>query len=392
MPGAQTQFRVLGTVSLAHFLNDSTQSLIVAIYPLFRHNFALSFMEVGLITLFYQSTASLLQPLIGSYTDKHPQPYFLPIGMAFTLVGLFIMSYAPVYPCLLLGAVIVGTGSAVLHPEASRVARMAAGGQFGLAQSIFQVGGNAGSATGPLLAALIVVPHGQQSLAWFAVLPLLAIFFLLRISCWAKNQQTKTKSASSTSEGAIPKSVVRYTIIILVALIFANNFYIASITNYFTFYLIKKFGLSIESAQMYLFIFLAAVAAGTVFGGPIGDRMGRRNVIRFSILGVAPFTLCMPYAGLVWTAVLAFLTGIILASAFTSIVVFAQELMPVKVGMVSGLFFGLSFGLGGLGAAIMGPLADWYGIETVYMLCSFLPLLGLLSLLLPDLRRYGGKG
>ncbi len=391
-PGPKTQFKILGIVSLTHFLNDTTQSLIVAIYPLLRQNFSLSFLEIGLITLAYQSTASLLQPLIGHYTDQKPQPYFLPAGMTFTLMGLLLISFAPAYPWLLLGAVIVGTGSAVLHPEASRVARMAAGGQFGLAQSIFQVGGNAGSATGPLLAAAVVVPLGQSSLAWFTVLPLLAVYFLLGISRWAKAQQATVKKSTGAAGITVPRHVVRNTILLLVALIFANNFYISSISNYFTFYLIKKFGLSIESAQVYLFIFLAAIAVGTVLGGPVGDKIGRRNVIRISILGVAPFTLCMPYAGLVWTGILSFSTGIILASAFTSIVVFAQELVPGKVGMIAGLFFGLSFGMGGIGAAVMGPLADKFGIEFVYSLCSFLPLLGALAFLLPDLRKYGGKG
>ena len=392
LAGAATQYGMLATVSLAHFLNDTTQSLIVAIYPLFRQNFSLSFLEVGLITLCYQTTASLLQPLIGHYTDKTPQPYFLPLAMSFTLVGIAMLSYAPSYLWLLLGVVIMGTGSAVLHPEASRVARMAAGGRFGLAQSIFQVGGNAGSATGPLLAAAIVVPLGQQALAWVAVLPLLAVCFLLRISAWAKKQQAIPKGNIREAAIAVPRPVVRKTLTILFILIFAKYFYISSITNFFTFYMMKKFDLSIESAQLYLFIFLAAIAAGTVLGGPIGDKVGRRNVIRVSILGVVPFTLCMPHANLLWTGILAFLTGIILASAFTAIVVFAQELMPGKVGLVSGLFFGLSFGMAGIGAAVMGPLADRFGLEFVYSLCSFLPLLGVFSFLLPDLRVYGGKG
>jgi len=389
MPRQKTRFKILGIISLTHFLNDTTQSLIVAIYPLLRQNFTLSFLEIGLISLAYQLTASLLQPLIGNYTDRKPQPSLLPTGMAFTLVGVLLVAFAPAYHWLLLGAVIVGTGSAVLHPEASRVARMAAGGQFGLAQSIFQVGGNAGSAAGPLLAAAFVVPMGQGSLALFAFLPLLAIYFLLGISKWARARQAAAKKSSGAGGATLPRHVVRNTILLLVALIFANNFYISSITNYFTFYLIHKFGLSIEAAQLYLFIFLAAIAAGTVLGGPIGDRIGRRTVIRVSILGVTPFTLCMPYAGLVWTGILAFLTGIVLASAFTSIVVFAQELVPGKTGMIAGLFFGLSFGMGGIGAAVMGPLADRHGIEFVYTLCSFLPLLGVLSLLLPDLRKYG---
>jgi len=384
-----TAFKVLGAISFSHMLNDMIQSLILAIYPVLKSGFHLSFGQIGLITLVYQVTASLLQPVVGLYTDRRPQPYSLPIGMGFTLGGLLLLSVAPSFGVLLLAAALVGTGSSIFHPESSRVARMASGGQHGLAQSLFQVGGNLGSSFGPLLAAAIIVPYGQGSIAWFSLAALLAIVVLIQISKWyaihrlgVRGKATRAITALNLSPGR-----VAFAIGILLLLIFSKYFYIASISSYFTFYLISKFHLSVQSAQIHLFVFLFAAAAGTLIGGPIGDRIGRKYVIWASILGVAPFTLMLPYANLFWTSILVVIIGLVLASAFSAILVFAQELIPGKIGMVSGLFFGFAFGMGGIGAAALGQLADLTNIEFVYKVCAFLPLLGVAAIFLPNLKR-----
>jgi MFS transporter, FSR family, fosmidomycin resistance protein len=384
-----TAFKVLGAIGFSHLLNDMIQSLLPAIYPLLKSSFALSFTQIGLITLTFQITASLLQPMVGLYTDHHPQPYSLSIGMGCTLAGLIILAFAPSYAILLIAAAMVGTGSSVFHPESSRVARMASGGRYGLAQSLFQVGGNAGSATGPLLAALIVIPQGRRSVAWFSLAALLAMLVLWQVGGWYKRHQSRVKrpGKSMPTQEALPARTVTRSMLVLLALIFSKFFYLASINSYYIFYLIKKFHLSVQSAQLHLFVFLSAVAIGTVLGGHIGDRIGRKRVIWASILGVAPFTLILPYASLAWTGPLTFIIGLILASAFPAILVFAQELLPGKVGMVAGLFFGLAFGMAGIGAAVLGKLADLQGIEFVYRVCSFLPLFGLLTVFLPDLGR-----
>jgi FSR family fosmidomycin resistance protein-like MFS transporter len=382
-----TRFKVLGAISFSHFLNDMIQSLILAIYPLLKGTFDLSFAKIGLITLVYQVTASLLQPLIGLYTDKHPKPYSLAVGMGFTLTGLVLLAFAPTYGVLLVAAALVGTGSSVFHPESSRVARMASGGRHGLAQSVFQVGGNTGSAVGPLLAALIVIPHGQRSVAWFSVAALLAILVLWQVGGWYKKEQIRrVQRAASQALAPLPRGRALWALAVLMGLVFAKYFYLTSLTSYYTFYLIEKFGVSVRSAQLHLFVFLGAVALGTLLGGPIGDRIGRKQVIWFSILGIAPFAWLLPYASLAWTGPLSFVIGFILASAFSAILVFAQELAPRRTGAVSGLFFGFAFGIGGLGAAVLGIAADWRGIEYVYRLCSYLPLLGLLAVFLPNLR------
>jgi FSR family fosmidomycin resistance protein-like MFS transporter len=382
-------WKVLGALSFSHFLNDMIQSLILAIYPLLKGNFGLSFAQIGLITLTYQITASLLQPLIGLYTDKHPQPRSLSFGMASTLCGIVLLAFAPSFGVLLVAAALVGTGSSVFHPESSRIARMASGGKHGLAQSVFQVGGNAGSAAGPLLAALIVIPNGQRSVSWFALAALLAIAVLWYVGTWYGLHHAAFKAkakAQRATHVSLPKGRVMTSIGILLLLVFSKYFYMASITSYFTFYLIEKFALSVTDAQLHLFVFLFAVAAGTLLGGPIGDRIGRKRVIWGSILGVAPFTLLMPHVGLTATTVLTFVIGFILASAFSAILVYAQELVPGKVGTVSGLFFGFAFGMGGIGAAVLGQVADAHGVKTVYELCAFLPLIGLVTVFLPDLR------
>lgn len=381
-----TRFRVLGAISFSHFLNDMLQSLLLAIYPLLKGNYQLSFAEIGLMTLTYQCTASLLQPLVGLYTDKKPMPYSLVLGMGATLCGLLLLSSAGSFPLLLLAAALVGTGSSVFHPESSRVARMASGGRPGLAQSIFQVGGNAGSASGPLLAALIVIPLGQGSIAWFGLAALLAMAVLFKIGQWYGHQQRKAKTAAAVTPPQLSPARVKLTLFALLVLLFSKYFYTASITSYFTFYLIQHFGLGVQAAQLHLFLFLLAVALGTIFGGPIGDAIGRKRVIWFSILGIAPLTLLLPYANLFWTSVLSLGIGFVLASAFPAIIIYAQELLPGRVGMVSGMFYGFAFGIGGIGAAVLGQLADSHGIEFVYRLCAFLPLLGLVAALLPDLR------
>lgn len=383
---ARTVYSVLGAISFSHLLNDMIQSLILAIYPMLKQNFSLSFAQIGLITLTYQITASLLQPLVGLYTDKRPQPYSLPVGMGFTLTGLVLMSIAPDFAVLLVAAALVGCGSSVFHPESSRVARMASGGRYGLAQSLFQVGGNAGSSLGPLFAALIVIPHGQRSIAWFSVAALVAIVVLANIGRWySRHPATKKKASARAVHPSLSKSRVALAVGVLVLLVFSKYFYLASLNSYFTFYLIDKFHLSVQAAQFHLFVFLAAVAAGTIIGGPIGDRIGRKYVIWASILGVAPFTLMLPYANLFWTGVLTVIIGIVLASAFSAIIVYAQELIPGNVGMVAGLFFGFAFGLGGVGAAVLGDLADATSIAFVYKVCSFLPLIGILTMFLPNL-------
>jgi FSR family fosmidomycin resistance protein-like MFS transporter len=385
-----TRFKVLGAISFSHFLNDMIQSLILAIYPLLKNDFTLSFAQIGLITLTYQFTASVLQPFIGMYTDRHPQPRALSIGMGFTLVGLVLLSVAPNYATVILAAALVGAGSSIFHPESSRVARLASGGQHGLAQSIFQVGGNAGSAVGPLLAAWIIIPYGRTSVAWFSLAALVAILVLWRIGDWYLRQHALPAGKSALHVGKDhPRPVTRkvaWALLILVALVFSKYFYLTSLSSYYTFYLISRFHLSIQSAQLQLFVFLFAIALGTLIGGPVGDRIGRKRVIWVSILGVAPFTIALPYVDLLWTSVLVFIIGITIASAFSAILVFAQELLPGRVGTVSGLFFGLAFGIGGIGAAFLGELADSRGIEYVYTVCSFLPLIGLLTAFLPDLR------
>ena len=383
----QTRFNLLGALSLSHFLNDMMQSLIVAIYPLLKGEFHLSFVQIGTITLTYQACASLLQPVIGIYTDRHPKPYSLSLGMCFTLIGIVTLAFAPSYSSVLVAAALIGAGSAIFHPESSRIARLASGGRHGLAQSIFQVGGNAGSAMGPLLAAWLIIPQGQTSLAWFAIAALIAIAVLARVGAWYKRQHIERSSVvlHAPALGPVSASRVRWSIVVLVLLIFSKYFYVASITSYFSFYLIEKFHVSVRSAQLHLFVFLLAMALGTLFGGPLGDRIGRKRVIWVSILGIAPFTLLLPYVDLMWVGILTFIIGLILSSAFSAIVVFAQELMPGNVGAVSGLFFGFAFGIGGIGAAVLGGLADQHGIEYVYRLCAYLPLLGIVAALLPDI-------
>ncbi len=386
MAQPSTSFRVLSALSFAHFLNDMTQSTILAIYPLLKANFALSFTQIGTISLVYQVTASLMQPLVGRYTDSHPLPYSLSFGMGSTLLGLLVMAFAPSFGVLLIAAMLVGTGSAIFHPEASRIARLASGGQHGLAQSIFQVGGNGGSAAGPLIAAILVIPFGQHAIAWLAVAALVGIFLLWRIGNWYRDHRiAAAKSARTTSTTSpLPRRAVIGAVAVLLVLLFSKYFYLASLSSYYTFYLIERFHTSMEAAQMHLFVFLVAVAAGGLLGGPIGDRFGRKRVIWGSILGVAPFTLALPHLDLAWTTVFTVIIGFVIASAFSAILVFAQELMPGKVGTVSGLFFGFAFGMGGLGAAVLGAVADARGIEYVYAVCAYLPLLGVFTALLPD--------
>lgn len=380
-------FRVLGVISFSHFLNDTIQSLMLAIYPLFKTDFQLNFAQIGLITLTFQCTGSLLQPLIGYYTDRHPKPFSLPLGMGFTLVGLLTLAVAGSFPVLLLAAALVGTGSAVFHPESARVARLASGGRHGLAQSIFQVGGNAGSATGPLLAAWIVLPRGQASIALFSLGALLAMIVLTGVGFWYRHQQRQPAKRLAASIPALPKRQLRVTVAVLLALLFSKYFYLASINSYLIFYLMQQYDISTEVAQYHLFYFLFAVAAGGLIGGPLGDRIGRKRVIWISILGAAPFTLALPYVGLGASVLLTLIIGFVLSSAFPAILVYAQELFPGRIGTVSGLFFGLAFGLAGIGAAVLGQLADLWGIAAVYKLCSFLPLIGLLTVFLPDIRR-----
>lgn len=379
---------ILGAVALVHLLNDLTQAMLPSIYPMLKAQFGLSFTQVGLITLVFQCTASLLQPWIGLYTDRKPMPFLLPLGMCATLVGVLLMSVAASFPALLVAAALIGVGSSTFHPEASRVARLASGGRFGFAQSLFQVGGNIGSALGPLLAAGIIVGRGQGNIAWFAALVVVAIAVLVRVSRWHRDHLASLpRKAAAPALSPLSKGRVVGALAVLALLVFSKYIYMSSLTSYYTFYLIDKFGVSVASAQMYLFLFLAAVAAGTFMGGPIGDRIGRKRVIWMSILGAAPFTLMLPYVDLLWTAILSVVIGFVISSAFSAIVVFAQELMPGKVGMIAGIFFGLMFGVSGIGAAAMGHLADVAGIAYVYKLCSYLPLLGMLTVLLPKLER-----
>lgn len=380
--------RIIGAVALAHLINDLIQSVLPSIYPMLKANYGLTFTQVGLITLTFQLTASLLQPWVGYHTDRHPKPWLLPAGSICTLIGIVMMSMVGSFPLILLAAALIGIGSSTFHPEASRIARLASGGRFGLAQSTFQVGGNAGSAFGPLLAAAIIIPFGQANVAWFGLFAVFALFVLYRISRWYAHHLNlfKLKAGQAATHG-LSKGRVTSALVVLGLLVFSKYFYMASLTSYFTFYLIEKFDLSVASSQLHLFLFLGAVAAGTFFGGPIGDKIGRKAVIWFSILGVAPFTLLMPHVDLFWTSVLSVVIGFILASAFSAIVVYAQELVPGNVGMIAGIFFGLMFGFGGIGAALLGHLADVHGIEYVYFLCSFLPLFGVLAIFLPRTKK-----
>lgn len=387
---SQTVFPILLALSFSHLLNDTMQSLIPSIYPMVKDSFNLSFTQIGLITFTFQVSASVFQPLVGSFTDKRPQPYALAVGMCFTLLGLISLSMANSFQIVLLSVGLIGIGSAVFHPEASRVARMASGGKHGMAQSLFQVGGNAGSSLGPLLAALILLPYGRFQVIWFSLVALLAIIILSWVGGWYKQNLTtvvKKAATSVTQESHLPKSKVVISITILLLLIFSKYIYMASLSSYFTFYLIDKFGVSIQSSQIYLFAFLFAVAAGTFVGGPVGDKIGRKYVIWISILGAAPFALLLPYVNLFWTGVLSCIIGLILSSAFSAILVYAQELIPGKVGMIAGLFFGFAFGIAGIGSAILGTLADKTSIEYVFWICSFLPLIGLLTGFLPNLEK-----
>ena len=388
---AGTALAVLGAVSASHFLNDMIQSLLPAVYPLLKVTYALDFGQIGLITLVFQVTASLLQPVVGTFTDRRPTWYSLPLGMSFTLCGLLLLSQAT-WPLLLLAAALIGTGSSIFHPESSRIARLASGGRHGFAQSLFQVGGNLGSATGPLLAAFIVLPRGQSSIAWFAVVALVAIVLLFKVGRWYRAHALVPKAkAAAPVASTLPRGKVALAIAILLALIFSKYFYLASLSTYYTFYLMERFGLTAQNAQVHLFFFLGAVALGTLVGGPVGDRFGRKYVIWASILGVLPFTLLLPHVDLFWTSVLSIVIGLILSSAFSAILVYATELMPGKVGMIAGLFFGFAFGMCGLGAALLGELADAKGIEYVYRLCAFLPAIGLLTAFLPNLHGRAAK-
>jgi len=387
---AQTRpaYAVLGAISSAHMVNDMMQSLILAMYPVLKGEFALSFGQIGLITLTYQLTASLLQPLVGLFTDRRPQPYSLPVGMTSTLIGLLLLAFAPSFGVVLLAAAFVGIGSSIFHPESSRIARLASGGRHGFAQSVFQVGGNTGTAIGPLLAAAVIVPFGQRSVAWFGLAALLGIVVLLQVGRWyAAHHIAAARAGRPAAASPHPPRVVAGAIAVLLVLIFSKYFYVAGLSSFYTFYLIERFGLSVQNAQLHLFIFLLASAVGTVAGGPIGDRIGRKPVIWGSILGVAPFALLLPHANLFWTTALTVVIGLVLSSAFSAILVYAQELMPGKVGMVSDLFFGFAFGMGGLGAAVLGLLADRTSIAFVYDAIAYLPLLGLVAALLPKATR-----
>jgi FSR family fosmidomycin resistance protein-like MFS transporter len=386
-PG-KTVFPVLFAISFSHMLNDTMQSLIPAIYPLIKSSLNLSFAQIGLITLTFQLAASLLQPIVGYYTDKRPKPYSLAAGMGFTLFGLLLLSFSFSYALVLVSVGMIGIGSSIFHPESSRVAYLASGGKRGTAQSIFQVGGNAGSSLGPLLAAVIIVPYGKGNIRWFSLLALIAIIILSKVGSWYKKNLNRVMSSGislTEVENPLPRKKIITSIIILLALIFSKYFYMVSLTSYFTFYLMDKFHVSVQSSQVHLFIFLAAVAAGTVIGGPLGDKFGRKYIIWFSILGSAPFTLLMPHANLFWTTILTLIIGFILASAFPAILVYAQELLPGKIGMIAGLFFGFAFGMAGIGSAVLGWLADLTSINFVYQVCAFLPLIGLLTGFLPNI-------
>ncbi|MCF0049673.1 MFS transporter [Dyadobacter sp. LJ53] len=388
---SQTVFPILLALSFCHLLNDTMQSLIPSIYPMVKESFQLNFTQIGLITFTFQVSASVLQPVVGAFTDKRPQPFALAVGMCFTLLGLISLSLANSFNLVLLSVGLIGVGSAVFHPEASRVARMASGGKHGMAQSLFQVGGNAGSSLGPLLAALILLPYGRFQVIWFSLVALLAIVILSWVGGWYKRSLevvvAKKSAAKATNASHLSSRKITFAIAILLLLIFSKYIYMASISSYFTFYLIDKFGVSIQNSQIYLFAFLFAVAAGTFIGGPVGDRIGRKYVIWISILGAAPFALLLPYVNLFWTGVLSCIIGLILSSAFSAILVYAQELIPGKVGMIAGLFFGFAFGIAGIGSAILGSVADKTSIEYVFWICSFLPLIGLLTGFLPNLEK-----
>jgi FSR family fosmidomycin resistance protein-like MFS transporter len=382
-----TSFTVLFAIGFGHLLNDMMQALLPAIYPTLKTQFHLNFAQIGLVTLVFQGTASLFQPAVGHLADLRPMPYSLALGMVSTLFGLVVLALAPNYAVLLIAAMMVGFGSAVFHPEASRVARMASGGRYGLAQSVFQVGGNTGQAISPLTAALLVATYGQRSIIWYAGVALLGIITLFNVGTWYKHHGLqRIKSHQAVRDSGLPKDKIIVSVVILLLLVFSKFFYMASIGSYYTFYLIHTFGVSVKSAQVHLFFFLGAVAIGTLLGGPLGDKIGRKYVIWFSILGILPFTLMLPYANLFWTGILSVIIGMVLASAFPAIVVYAQELLPGRVGMISGLFFGLSFGLGGIGAAVLGALADATSITYVYKVCSFLPAIGLLAMFLPSFK------
>ncbi|MGK6351092.1 MFS transporter [Parapedobacter sp. DT-150] len=387
-----TIYPVLFAVSFSHLLNDTIQSLIPAIYPIVKDSFSLSFSQIGLITLVFQLSSSLLQPLVGMITDSKPYPYALPVGMGFSLTGLVMMALAPSYQWILVAVAFVGAGSSVFHPEASRMAYVASGGRRGFAQSLFQVGGNAGSAIGPLLAAMLIAPFGRFNVIWFSFAALTAIVILYRVGKWYKpksirNYILRKNNVKEVVRQPLPRKTVILSIVVLLVLIFSKYFYFASLTSYYTFYLMDKFGVSVQQSQLYLFVFLFAVAAGTMIGGPVGDRIGRKYVIWLSILGASPFTLALPYANLFWTVILSFIIGVIIASAFSAILVYAQELLPGNVGLVSGLFFGFAFGMGGIGSAVLGRLADGQGIDYVYHLCAYLPLIGAVAAFLPDLKK-----
>ncbi len=382
-----TVMAILLAVSFSHFLNDVMQSLISSLYPMLKNDYKLDFWQIGLLTTTFQVTASLLQPVIGMYTDKKPLPFSLPFGMCLTLIGLLMLAFAHSYEMLLVGSAFVGLGSAIFHPESSRVARLASGGRFGLAQSLFQVGGNFGSAIGPLLAAFIVVPLGQGGIAWFSIAAMVGIVVLIRVSVWySRHIVSAAKRAAPTLFNPLPRNKVISALVVLAILVCSKQAYTASLSSYYTFYVIERFGVSVQESQYLLFLFLGAAALGTFLGGPIGDRFGAKTVIWFSILGVLPFTIMLPYADLFWTKVLTVLIGLILASAFSAIVVFAQELVPGRVGLIAGIFFGFAFGIGGIAAAVLGVIADSRGIEYVFKLCSFLPLLGLLTVFLPNMK------
>ncbi len=383
-------FAILWSLSLSHMLNDVMQSLVSAIYPLIKDSLHLSYVQIGLITLTFQLCSSVFQPVVGWYTDKKPKPLSLPIGMAFAMAGSLLLSISGSLPMVLASVALIGLASAIFHPEASRLARMASGGKHGMAQSLFQVGGNFGGSLGPLLAALIVAPYGQQNIKWFSLIALVAIAVMIPISRWyranLKRMERKRKD-TVVRKSSLPRSKIIMSLVVLLVLIFSKYVYMASFTSYYTFYLIHKFGVTVSASQLFLFIFLFSMAAGTLIGGPVGDRIGRKYVIWASILGVAPFTLVMPYVNLMWTCILSVFIGLILASAFSAILVYAQELLPGKVGTIAGLFFGLAFGIAGIASAVLGKIADQQGIEYVYHICSFLPLLGLFTYFLPKDRK-----
>lgn len=384
-----TVYSILFSICFAHLLNDLLQAVIPAMYPVLKANYALTFTQVGLITFTYQVTASLLQPFVGIYTDKHPKPYSLAFGMLFSLGGIIMLSQASSFPLILASVALVGIGSSIFHPEASRVAFLGSGGKRGLAQSIFQLGGNTGTAIGPLLVALIVIPRGQSHILWFVLVAIVGIIVLSRIAVWYKQKLISIQGKKKSGERLhnLSPMKVKISVALLLILIFSKSFYTTSMSSYFTFYLIEKFHISVLQAQYHLFAFLGAVAVGTLIGGPLGDRFGRKYIIWFSILGAAPFTLMLPFANLFWTGVLSVIIGIVIASAFSAILVYAQELMPERVGMISGLFFGFAFGIGGLGSAVLGYLADKTSIEFVYAICSFLPLIGIIAYFLPNLKK-----